>query len=31
MLLEKKLTGEENSCLIIDEFDSVLFEEHRDS
>jgi hypothetical protein len=31
MLLEKKLTSDENSCLIIDEFDSVLFEEHRDS
>ncbi len=31
MLIEKKVSGGENSCLIIDEFDSVLFEDRPDS
>jgi hypothetical protein len=31
MLLENKINTDENSCLIIDEFDSVIFEESRDT
>ncbi len=31
MILENKINADENSCLIIDEFDSVIFEEGRDT
>jgi hypothetical protein len=31
MLLEKKIEGDGNTCLIIDEFDSVLFEDRSDN
>ena len=31
MILENKMKGDESYCLIIDEFDSVLFEEKTDT
>jgi hypothetical protein len=31
MLIEKAITGYENSCLIIDEFDSILFEDRSEA
>ena len=31
MLIEKQIVGDENYCLIIDEFDSVLFEDRSDT
>jgi hypothetical protein len=31
MILENKINADENSCLIIDEFDSVIFEERSDT